>query len=151
MKKKIVSLVMSIVFIMMCAFPAYAYNGTYTVTKQYVVGYIHLQYEPYFTTSVTKSDSHRWYKVIDRNIETVFVKPNGVTKSGFHYTAVYHGSAMIRSEERVESGKNVGLVISSLYCNVKDICLKFTNGSSNILEGFRARGLFDVIKYDPNF
>lgn len=151
MIKKMSCLFLAILFVMVFSMTVYAYNGVVTVSRTYMAGYTVLNYNYFFTGELTKTSSYLWQKVTDDNTETVFVDPNtGVTTSGYHYTKVYHGSTYINGTLTVNSGDELDLSIPTAYSTVDSLRLRIQNGASDG-RGYRTRGTFEAVKYNPDF
>lgn len=151
MNKKLIAMLLAALFAILFAFPAMAYDGTNTVSRSYTAGYTILNYNYFFTGTLTKTSDWYWLSAKDDNIETVFVKSNGETNPGFHYTSVYCGTTLVSTSSAiVNSGAEVEIFVTYAYRDVGSIRLKINNGASNG-EGYRTRGTFKGVKIDPDY
>lgn len=153
MKKKIVSVAMAASLAVLTAFPVLAGNGVFTSQRPYSAGYNGPNTNYFYTGELSKSSSHRWAFVEDKNTETYYYDEFFNRYNGSHKTSVYWGNIEVAAEVFVGFGQDVTisqLKKASFYTSPNKLRLKIRNGHPDGLQ-YKTSGTFLAVKGDPNF
>ncbi len=124
------------------SFPAALAVGNFTtVQRTYTAGYTTLNYNYFYTGTLSKPSTDRWETATDDNTETVFVDSNGNETTGSHWTKIYSGTTLVHSGDVVTSGATKNFAVPTAYNNYTTLRLRISNLAQNG-EGYKTKGTF---------